>query len=192
MTKGIKEKFNVEIFPDFHQKKIIDSVMFEASNLYESVEKELARQQNSTLGFSSQEEIIDVIFNKELFDFNQLDDIGVVSIAKAAYMNFLEKYSASGGGYVEWVHRRRRKTQEIEISLHDISFSQTSGVVTAPYVGLVRYKNNGKVLTSLFNPEGKTRVFLTRKSSMYCFLIDRTDEERSLMYPSSGKKRSIL
>jgi hypothetical protein len=174
MTKGLKEMFKVELYPDLQQKKEINAIEKEAGKLFKLTEKELADQYNlvsNPRSFHSEQLIMKVILeNKKNLDLDLLSEFSKTSIIESAYASFLQRVYDANGKNIEFRAGRRIKP-EIGIPVNEVIFSKNDKTVVIPYIGLTRFKQHKSISAILQNE--MSRMFIGTMNAYFYLLIDR-------------------
>jgi len=186
MPRGFREKFRVELLPDFDQKKAWERVNAQASGLFRLFKEQIGRQvqvlgtpmaKNLWMEQSSPEEA------ETAPDLSPLTRLRLREAAHDTYRTDIRQ-------------RGRRDVLFLEVPKEEVIFSTVERLVRLPYLGLVRHRHNNKILVSsecaAWQMENVTSMRLGLVHQRLCLVID-CREDPSFKRPvkkAVGKPRS--
>lgn len=166
MAKGFREKYSVELVLDYDQKKVWEKMESQASDLFKLFKEQITRQvqilgtpiaKNLWMEQSSPEEA-------EIAP--SLLPLARSRVREAAYDKYRTDVKQRGG----------REALFVEVPKADVVFSTVEKLVRLPYLGLVRHRDNNKILVSsecaAWAMENVTSMRVGRVNQHLCLVID--------------------
>ncbi len=171
-----REKFFVELMPDYDQKKTWERIHGEATRIGEVFNEEMGRQVQILKTQMAKNLYLEA--KVDLHFPHSLDELAVLRVKEAAYDTFKVK------------KRKGRTMYPIELDQKQVHFSVMEKTVRVPYLGVVRHRGNSHIMSgseeSKWLMSNVTSMRLEVKNNHLGIMIDVRDNPT----PKAPKKKA--